>query len=201
MPANIARIDGTDQAWYADRPAWHGLGTVTAGTRTANCAHDRQQAIKDRDEAARRATLPTRMVKCATHGRRRMPIETRNMHVSNVPEAEGFPPAGVYGYIDIGIAYCPKGETLVLVSEWLAAREKAAVAKAKAEARKPKSAKAPQPGEAITFTCPNCGEVNAGGEVYLDEDTDQEPQLRVDCEFCEFAPIVAGLVKIERKAA
>jgi len=33
--ANIARIDGTDQAWYADKPAWHGLGTVTPGARTA----------------------------------------------------------------------------------------------------------------------------------------------------------------------
>lgn len=35
MVANIARIDGTDQAWYADKPAWHGLGTVTPGARTA----------------------------------------------------------------------------------------------------------------------------------------------------------------------
>lgn len=35
MAHNIARIDGTDQAWYADKPAWHGLGTVTPGTRTA----------------------------------------------------------------------------------------------------------------------------------------------------------------------
>ena len=35
MAHNIARIDGTDQAWYADRPAWHGLGTVTQGARTA----------------------------------------------------------------------------------------------------------------------------------------------------------------------
>lgn len=35
MAHNIARIDGTDQAWYADKPAWHGLGTVTPGARTA----------------------------------------------------------------------------------------------------------------------------------------------------------------------
>jgi len=35
MAHNIARIDGTDQAWYADKPAWHGLGVVTAGARTA----------------------------------------------------------------------------------------------------------------------------------------------------------------------
>lgn len=35
MAHNIARIDGTDQAWYADKPAWHKLGTVTAGARTA----------------------------------------------------------------------------------------------------------------------------------------------------------------------
>lgn len=27
--------DGTAQAWYADKPAWHGLGTVTQGTKTA----------------------------------------------------------------------------------------------------------------------------------------------------------------------
>lgn len=35
MVANIARINGTDQAWYADKPAWHGLGVVTPGARTA----------------------------------------------------------------------------------------------------------------------------------------------------------------------
>lgn len=35
MAHNIARIGGTDQAWYADKPAWHGLGTVTPGARTA----------------------------------------------------------------------------------------------------------------------------------------------------------------------
>jgi phage/plasmid-like protein (TIGR03299 family) len=35
MAHNIARIEGTDQAWYADKPAWHGLGTVTPGARTA----------------------------------------------------------------------------------------------------------------------------------------------------------------------
>ena len=35
MADNIARIDGTDQAWYADKPAWHGKGIVTQGARTA----------------------------------------------------------------------------------------------------------------------------------------------------------------------
>ena len=35
MAHNISRIDGTDQAWYADKPAWHGLGTVTPGAKTA----------------------------------------------------------------------------------------------------------------------------------------------------------------------
>lgn len=35
MAANIARLDGTDQAWYADKPAWHGLGVTTPGARTA----------------------------------------------------------------------------------------------------------------------------------------------------------------------
>lgn len=35
MAHNISRLDGTDQAWYADKPAWHGLGSVTPGTRTA----------------------------------------------------------------------------------------------------------------------------------------------------------------------
>lgn len=35
MVANISRLDGTDQAWYADRPAWHGLGTVSKGAKTA----------------------------------------------------------------------------------------------------------------------------------------------------------------------
>lgn len=35
MVANIARIEGTDQAWYADKPAWHNLGVVTPGCRTA----------------------------------------------------------------------------------------------------------------------------------------------------------------------
>jgi phage/plasmid-like protein (TIGR03299 family) len=35
MAHNIARIDGTDQAWYADKPAWHKLGTVTPGAKTA----------------------------------------------------------------------------------------------------------------------------------------------------------------------
>lgn len=35
MAHNIARIDGTDQAWYSDKPAWHGLGTVTQGAKTA----------------------------------------------------------------------------------------------------------------------------------------------------------------------
>jgi phage/plasmid-like protein (TIGR03299 family) len=34
MAHNIARINGTDQAWYKDKPAWHGLGTVTPGART-----------------------------------------------------------------------------------------------------------------------------------------------------------------------
>lgn len=36
MADNIARIDGTDQAWYADKAAWHGKGLVTAGCRTAS---------------------------------------------------------------------------------------------------------------------------------------------------------------------
>lgn len=35
MAHNISRIDGTDQAWYADKPAWHGLGVVTNGAKTA----------------------------------------------------------------------------------------------------------------------------------------------------------------------
>ena len=35
MADNIARINGTDQAWYADKPAWHNKGTVTPGARTA----------------------------------------------------------------------------------------------------------------------------------------------------------------------
>lgn len=35
MAHNIARIKGTDQAWYADKPAWHALGQVTPGARTA----------------------------------------------------------------------------------------------------------------------------------------------------------------------
>jgi len=35
MADNIARINGTDQAWYADVPAWHTKGTVTPGARTA----------------------------------------------------------------------------------------------------------------------------------------------------------------------
>ena len=28
MPDNISRIDGTDQAWYFQKPAWHGKGVV-----------------------------------------------------------------------------------------------------------------------------------------------------------------------------
>lgn len=35
MAHNIARIDGTDQAWYHDKPAWHGLGVVTRNAKTA----------------------------------------------------------------------------------------------------------------------------------------------------------------------
>lgn len=35
MAHNITRIEGTDQAWYADKPAWHGLGVVTPGAKTA----------------------------------------------------------------------------------------------------------------------------------------------------------------------
>lgn len=35
MAHNISRLDGTDQAWYADKPAWHGLGVVTPGAKTA----------------------------------------------------------------------------------------------------------------------------------------------------------------------
>lgn len=35
MAHNISRLDGTDQAWYADKPAWHKLGIVTPGARTA----------------------------------------------------------------------------------------------------------------------------------------------------------------------
>lgn len=35
MSDNIARIEGTDQAWYADQPAWHGKGIVTLGAKTA----------------------------------------------------------------------------------------------------------------------------------------------------------------------
>jgi phage/plasmid-like protein (TIGR03299 family) len=36
MAHNISRLDGTDQAWYADKPAWHGLGTVTVGAKRAD---------------------------------------------------------------------------------------------------------------------------------------------------------------------
>jgi phage/plasmid-like protein (TIGR03299 family) len=32
---NIARIDGTDQAWYDGKPAWHHKGVVTNGAKTA----------------------------------------------------------------------------------------------------------------------------------------------------------------------
>ena len=35
MPANINVVDGVAQAWYAGKPAWHGLGTVTERTKTA----------------------------------------------------------------------------------------------------------------------------------------------------------------------
>lgn len=35
MVANISRIDGTDQAWYEGKPAWHNLGKVTRGAKTA----------------------------------------------------------------------------------------------------------------------------------------------------------------------
>lgn len=35
MAHNIAIVGGTAQAWYADKPAWHGLGEVTPGTKTA----------------------------------------------------------------------------------------------------------------------------------------------------------------------
>lgn len=36
MAHNISRLNGTYQAWYGDnRPAWHGLGKVTAGAKTA----------------------------------------------------------------------------------------------------------------------------------------------------------------------
>lgn len=35
MAHNISRIDGTDQAWYADKPAWHGLGVTTPGAKSA----------------------------------------------------------------------------------------------------------------------------------------------------------------------
>ena len=38
MPANIAIKDGRYQAMYADRPAWHGLGTVVAGAQTPEAA-------------------------------------------------------------------------------------------------------------------------------------------------------------------
>jgi phage/plasmid-like protein (TIGR03299 family) len=35
MAHNIARINGTDQAWYQGKPAWHGLGVVTTDAKTA----------------------------------------------------------------------------------------------------------------------------------------------------------------------
>lgn len=36
MGHNISRIDGTDQAWYEGKPAWHFLGTVTNGAKRAS---------------------------------------------------------------------------------------------------------------------------------------------------------------------
>ena len=35
MPHNIAKINDRWQAWYADKPAWHNLGEVTIGAKTA----------------------------------------------------------------------------------------------------------------------------------------------------------------------
>jgi len=35
MPANIYHDGNSWQAWYADKPAWHGKGTVTDGAKTA----------------------------------------------------------------------------------------------------------------------------------------------------------------------
>jgi len=49
---NIARIAGTDQAWYADKPAWHGLGNVTPGAKTARQVVKAVPVFSERVETA-----------------------------------------------------------------------------------------------------------------------------------------------------
>jgi phage/plasmid-like protein (TIGR03299 family) len=61
MAHNIAMVGNTAQAWYADKPAWHGLGTVTPGSKTA------KQVIKQVPLFRRRVELVPVYVK--VHGK------------------------------------------------------------------------------------------------------------------------------------
>jgi hypothetical protein len=52
MSHNIARIEGTDQAWYQGHPAWHKLGTVTPGAKTAKAVIRAVPVFRKRIEVA-----------------------------------------------------------------------------------------------------------------------------------------------------
>lgn len=162
-----------------------------------SCAGARAEAKRQQEEAARRAGLPTRMVDCPTHGRKRMPVEAaRNLFWTDLEArvqelGREFPQELRGRWIDdLERAYCPKdGKTLLLVGDWLNAREKAK--KKLTRVRRG----LPSEGDTVTFDCPNCGAV-ATSEVYED---DTSEGLRVGCEACEFEALVAA-VAVHRPA-
>ena len=52
MGHNIANVRGTWQALYADKPAWHGLGVVVEGARTAKQVLKLVPVFRERVETA-----------------------------------------------------------------------------------------------------------------------------------------------------
>lgn len=188
----LSRLAGDDE-WSPMFVAKQHLEHVKSGsTEPCPCRNDRaarEQAVRDRDEAARRATLPTRMIGCPTHGRRRMAYETpeRSVFSGNVSGVE-WPADLAQRWIQIPVGHCPKGHSLYLVSELLAAREKAAK-----KVTRIKKSGGPAAGETIAFTCPNCGVV-ASSEV----DEDEEGELRVGCSNCEAEPLASAVVVVKK---
>lgn len=132
----------------------------------ADCATGRQEQAKAKAEAERRAALPRISFTCPNHGKRRGSFERRRQYL----EAEGW-------VNDLPIVHCPMGDSFIHQPTRDADAAKAAKAKAKAEKAMTRVRPAFVEGEAMSFTCPGCGEFTEYAQVFTGDDDD----LMVEC--------------------
>lgn len=155
----------------------------------STCGAERDKAAKAEVEAARVKALPSVMFECPEHGRKRCPTERKERFV----DADKVEPWGLakQGWQLLPLVYCPVDGKAFIHTPTIKADAKArAKAEAVAKRELAKAAKRKRPAktddvevdDAIAFTCPECGEVNANSRVLID---DNDGILYAECESCE----------------